>query len=153
MSEINIYFNKNTKKLEEKIKLKKIIVSPEYSFIKQRARPSNFQISPFPIPPYPGPGFYSYYNSYRSFKDNKLISTFDENRGFRMGKAERFKKLYKNKRNGDESTFKKFPYNLRKEEKYFKINYPKTPGYRFSYSERFKQEEKIDYNKYKSLYI
>ena len=156
MSEINLYFNKNTKKLEEKIKLKKIIVSPKYSLIKQRARPLNFQISPFPISPYPGPGQYDYYNSYNSFRNNKLISAFDKNHGFRMGKAERFKKLYKNKKNTElnDSNYKKLFYNyFQRKEKYSKIHYPKTPGYSFSCSERFKQEEKIDYNKYKSIYI
>ena len=36
MSKINLYFNKNTKKLEETVFLKKNIIIPKFSFPKKR---------------------------------------------------------------------------------------------------------------------
>ena len=82
MSDIKIYFNKNTKKLEERVKLKKLFLSPKYSF-------GHRYIRTFKYPNFPGPG------NYDPKTNNKSIYTFDGNRGVRFAFKSIFEKLYK----------------------------------------------------------
>ena len=80
-----IYFNKNTKKLEERVKLKKLIITPNYSFPKSERNFFAFECRRR----CPGPG------QYNIKTNNKLIYTFDKNRGSKFGFKSIFDKFYK----------------------------------------------------------
>ena len=92
----------------------------------------------------PGPA------SYDISANNKLISTFDINRCFSFGKRERFKRSYYNRWKKDEKYEKKEAFH----KNFYKFSKkPKTPTFSFTRAERFKNFEKIDYDKYKSIYL
>ena len=144
-----IYFNKNTKKLEERVKLKKLIITPNYSFPKNRRNIFDFENRD-----YPGPG------QYNIKTNNKLIYTFDKNRGSKFAFKSIFDKFYKkSSKKSDRLYEEKLRYKEReyKERKRKIESFKKKEKHKYkpvltSY-DRFKNFEKIDYDKYKSLYL
>ena len=147
-----IYFNKNTKKLEERVKLKKLIITPNYSFPKSERNFFTFKYQKR----YPGPG------QYNIKTNNKLIYTFDKNRGSKFGHSFKsiFDKFYKkSSKKSDRLYEEKLRYKeriykerMRKIENFIKKEKNKYKPVLTSY-DRFKNFEKIDYDKYKSVYL
>ena len=145
-----IYFNKNTKKLEERVKLKRQIITPNYSFPKSERNFFTFKYQKR----YPGPG------QYNIKTNNKLIYTFDKNRGSKFAFISIFDKFYKkSSKKSDRLYEEKLRYKeriykerMRKIENFIKKEKNKYKPVLTSY-DRFKNFEKIDYDKYKSLYL
>ena len=111
MSEIKIYFNKNTKKLEERVKLKKLIITPNYSFPINRRNIFDFKYQKR----YPGPG------QYNITTNNKLIYTFDKNRGSKFGHSFKsiFDKFYKKSSKESDRLYEKYEEKLRYKERIY----------------------------------
>lgn len=144
MSDIKIYFNKNSKKLEERVKLKKLFLSPKYSF-------GHRYIRTFKYPNFPGPG------NYDPKTNNKSIYTFDGNRGVRFAFKSIFEKLYKKSPKKSDRLYKNLEEKLRyNERKYLeRVRQKEKHKYKpnFTSYDRFKNLAKIDYDKYKSVYL
>jgi len=155
MSEIKIYFNKNTKKLEERVKLKKLIITPNYSFPINRRNIFDFKYQKR----YPGPG------QYNITTNNKLIYTFDKNRGSKFGHSFKsiFDKFYKKSSKESDRLYEKYEEKLRYKEREYKERKRKIESFKkkekhkykpvLTSYDRFKNFEKIDYDKYKSVYL
>ena len=155
MSEIKIYFNKNTKKLEERVKLKKLIITPNYSFPINRRNIFDFKYQKR----YPGPG------QYNITTNNKLIYTFDKNRGSKFGHSFKsiFDKFYKKSSKESDRLYEKYEEKLRYKERVYKERKRKIESFKkkeknkykpvLTSYDRFKNFERIDYDKYKSLYL
>ena len=124
MSKINLYFNKNTKKLEETVFLKKNIIIPKFSFPKKRRFSSSISRSP-------GPG---QYHINVSLTKNSICGIV-----FPKESKRYFSRDYRS-----HSSY------LCHTDFYKTSNAPK---FSFSRTQRFKQDEKINYDKYKSIYI
>ena len=147
-----IYFNKNTKKLEERVKLKKLIITPNYSFPKNRRNIFNFINRD-----YPGPG------QYNIKTNNKLIYTFDKNRGSKFGFKSIFDKFYKKSSKKSDRLYEKYEEKLRYKERIYEERKRKIESFKkkeihkykpvLTSYDRFKNLEKIDYDKYKSVYL
>ena len=155
MSEIKIYFNKNTKKLEERVKLKKLIITPNYSFPINRRNIFDFKYQKR----YPGPG------QYNITTNNKLIYTFDKNRGSKFGHSFKsiFDKFYKKSSKESDRLYEKYEEKLRYKERVYKERKRKIESFKkkeknkykpvLTSYDRFKNLERIDYDKYKSVYL
>ena len=148
-----IYFNKNTKKLEERVKLKKLIITPNYSFPKNRRNIFDFKYQKR----YPGPG------QYNIKTNNKLIYTFDKNRGSKFGFKSIFDKFYKKSSKKSDRLYEKYEEKLRYKERIYEERKRKIESFKkkeihkykpvLTSYDRFKNFERIDYDKYKSLYL
>ena len=150
-----IYFNKNTKKLEERVKLKKLIITPNYSFPINRRNIFDFKYQKR----YPGPG------QYNITTNNKLIYTFDKNRGSKFGHSFKsiFDKFYKKSSKESDRLYEKYEEKLRYKERIYEERKRKIESFKkkeinkykpvLTSYDRFKNFEKIDYDKYKSLYL
>ena len=155
MSEIKIYFNKNTKKLEERVKLKKLIITPNYSFPINRRNIFDFKYQKR----YPGPG------QYNITTNNKLIYTFDKNRGSKFGHSFKsiFDKFYKKSSKESDRLYEKYEEKLRYKERVYKERKRKIESFKkkeihkykavLTSYDCFKNLERIDYDKYKSVYL
>ena len=132
MSKINLYFNKNTKKLEETVFLKKNIIIPKFSFPKKRRFSS-------PISRSPGPGQYHINVSLTKNSIYGIVFPKESKRYFAYLQIRYFSRDY------------------RSHSSYFcHTDFYKTsnaPKFSFSRTQRFKQDEKINYDKHKSIYI
>ena len=148
-----IYFNKNTKKLEERVKLKKLIITPNYSFPKSERNFFAFECRRR----CPGPG------KYNIKTNNKLIYTFDKNRGSKFGFKSIFDKFYKKSSKKSDRLYEKYEEKLRYKERIYEERMRKIENFKkkeknkykpvLTSYDRFKNFEKIDYDKYKSLYL
>ena len=148
-----IYFNKNTKKLEERVKLKKLIITPNYSFPINRRNIFDFKYQKR----YPGPG------QYNITTNNKLIYTFDKNRGSKFGFKSIFDKFYKKSSKKSDRLYEKYEEKLRYKERIYEERKRKKERYKkkeknkykpvLTSYDRFKNLERIDYDKYKSVYL
>ena len=150
-----IYFNKNTKKLEERVKLKRQIITPNYSFPINRRNIFDFKYQKR----YPGPG------QYNITTNNKLIYTFDKNRGSKFGHSFKsiFDKFYKKSSKESDRLYEKYEEKLRYKEREYKERKRKIESFKkkekhkykpvLTSYDRFKNFEKIDYDKYKSVYL
>ena len=148
-----IYFNKNTKKLEERVKLKKIIITPNYTFPKSERNFFNFINRD-----YPGP------SQYNIKTNNKLIYTFDKNRGSKFGHSKSiFDIFYKKSSKKSDRLYEKYEEKLRYKERIYEERKRKIENFKkkeknkykpvLTSYDRFKNFERIDYDKYKSLYL
>ena len=148
-----IYFNKNTKKLEERVKLKKLIITPNYSFPKSERNFFAFECRRR----CPGPG------QYNIKTNNKLIYTFDKNRGSKFGFKSIFDKFYKKSSKKSDRLYEKYEEKLRYKERIYEERKRKIESFKkkeihkykavLTSYDCFKNLEKIDYDKYKSLYL
>jgi len=150
-----IYFNKNTKKLEERVKLKKLIITPNYSFPINRRNIFDFKYQKR----YPGPGQYDIKTN------NKLIYAFDKNRGSKFGHSFKsiFDKFYKKSSKESDRLYEKYEEKFRYKERIYEERMRKIENFKkkeknkykpvLTSYDRFKNFEKIDYDKYKSVYL
>ena len=148
-----IYFNKNTKKLEERVKLKRQIITPNYSFPKSERNFFAFECRRR----CPGPGHYNIKTN------NKLIYTFDKNRGSKFGFKSIFDKFYKKSSKKSDRLYEKYEEKLRYKERIYEERKRKIESFKkkeknkykpvLTSYDRFKNFEKIDYDKYKSVYL
>ena len=148
-----IYFNKNTKKLEERVKLKRQIITPNYSFPRTRRNIFNFKHQKR----HPGPG------QYNITTNNKLIYTFDKNRGSKFAFISIFDIFYKKSSKKSDRLYEKYEEKLRYKERIYEERMRKIENFKkkeknkykpvLTNYDRFKNFERIDYDKYKSLYL